>query len=60
MLSCSAIGTVGQVSRKVHDFVERTGADELIVTSQIYDQQARLRSYELLMEAVREPVGCES
>ncbi len=29
-------------------FVARTGADELMVTSQIFDHQARVRSYELL------------
>ena len=29
--------------------------DELMVTAQVFDHQARLRSYELLMEAVRQP-----
>jgi hypothetical protein len=28
-------------------FIERTGADELMVTSQIFDQAHRLRSYEI-------------
>ena len=55
LFSCSAVGSPATVARQVEQFVERTGADELIVTSQIYDHQARLRSYELLMEAVRVP-----
>ena len=53
LFSCSAVGSPATVARQVQEFVERTRADELIVTSQIYDHRARLRSYELLMEAVR-------
>ena len=52
VLSCSAIGTPETVRKAVEAFVERTGADELMVTAQIYDHAARVRSYELLMEAV--------
>ena len=47
-LACSAVGAPETVRRGVEDFVSRTGADELIVTSQIYDHAARLRSYEIL------------
>lgn len=55
-LSCSAIGSPETVRRQTLDFLERTGADELIVTAQIHDHQARRRSYQLLAEAVmREP-----
>ena len=50
-LSCSAIGSPATVKGQVAAFVERTGADELMVTSQIFDHQARLRSYELLASA---------
>ena len=31
-------------------FVERTGADEVIVSSHIYDHGARLRSYQIAAE----------
>jgi luciferase family oxidoreductase group 1 len=51
-LSCSAVGSPDTVRRGVSDFVARTQADELIVTSQIYDHAARLRSYEILAEVV--------
>jgi luciferase family oxidoreductase group 1 len=60
IFSCSAIGSPETVRRQVDAFVERTQADELIVTAQIYDHAARLRSYELLMDAVRVPAGVEA
>ena len=41
-------------------FVERTRPDELMVTAQIYDHEARARSYDLLMEAVRQPALTEA
>lgn len=52
VLSCSAIGGPARVREQVAAFVDRTGADELMITSQIYDHQARLRSYQLLAESV--------
>jgi luciferase family oxidoreductase group 1 len=48
LLSCSAIGSPATVQAAVEHFTERTGADELMIVSQIFDHQARLRSYELL------------
>lgn len=33
---------------------ERARPDELMVTAQVFDYQARLKSYELPMEAVRQ------
>ncbi|MCL6729801.1 LLM class flavin-dependent oxidoreductase [Sphingomonas hankyongi] len=55
VLSASAIGSQETARRQMEEFVERTKPDELIVTAQIYDHEARLRSYELLMEAVSQP-----
>ena len=34
-------------------FAARTGADELILTGQIYDHAARLRSFEIAAAAAR-------
>ncbi|WP_426115404.1 LLM class flavin-dependent oxidoreductase [Massilia sp. PWRC2] len=45
VLSCSAIGSPITVKRAMDAFIARTGADELMVTSQIFDHQARLHSY---------------
>ena len=50
VLSCSAIGSPARVREQVEAFVAKTGADELMITSQIYDHQARLRSYQLLAQ----------
>jgi alkanesulfonate monooxygenase SsuD/methylene tetrahydromethanopterin reductase-like flavin-dependent oxidoreductase (luciferase family) len=47
VLSCSAIGSPRTVLAGLNAFVERTGADELMITSQIFDHGARLRSYEI-------------
>ena len=47
MLSCSVVGSLDTVRRGLEAFAARTGADELMVTSQIYDHEARVRSYEL-------------
>ena len=52
LLSCSAIGSPATVAEETRAFIERTGADELMVTSQIYDHAARVRSYELLAESL--------
>ena len=50
-LACSFVGTPAAVREGLGAFVERTGADELMVVAQMYDHEARLRSYELLASA---------
>ncbi|HEX8126225.1 MAG TPA: LLM class flavin-dependent oxidoreductase [Allosphingosinicella sp.] len=52
VLTCSAIGDAATVKAQIEAFVQRTGADELMITSQIYDHSARLRSYEIVAEAM--------
>ena len=47
VLACTAIGAPHTVREKVEAFIARTGADELMVTCQIYEHKARLRSYEI-------------
>ncbi len=49
--ACSAVGTQGTVARGLHDFVARTGANELMIVSQIYDFEARCRSFEITARA---------
>ncbi len=49
-LSCSVVGGPQAVREGLRDFQARTGADEIIVTAQIFDHAARLRSYEILAE----------
>jgi luciferase family oxidoreductase group 1 len=47
VLSCSAIGAPATVRASLKAFIDRTGADELMITSQIFDHSARRRSYEI-------------
>ena len=47
VLSCAAIGSPDSVRKGLQDFIERTQADELMITAQIYEHAARLRSYEI-------------
>ena len=46
-LSSSAVGSPETVRRGLDAFIARTCADELIVTSQIFDHAARLKSFEI-------------
>jgi luciferase family oxidoreductase group 1 len=50
-LSCSIVGSPAEVRAGLQSFVERTGADELMVTAQIFDHAARLRSFEIAAQA---------
>jgi luciferase family oxidoreductase group 1 len=56
MLACSIVGSPETVQSGITRFVAATGADELMVTSQIFDHAARLRSYEITAQA-RERLG---
>ena len=47
VLSCSAAGAPATVRNVLAAFIERTRADELMITAQIFDHAARLRSYEI-------------
>jgi luciferase family oxidoreductase group 1 len=48
MLSVTVVGAPDTVRRGLDAVAERTRADELMLTSQIYDHAARLRSYEIV------------
>lgn len=52
MLSCSFYGTPKNIKAKISPLIEDTGADELIVAAAIWDHAARVRSFELLAEAM--------
>jgi luciferase family oxidoreductase group 1 len=45
------VGSPETVRRELIELQQRTGADELIVTTMVHDHADRLRSYELLAEA---------
>jgi luciferase family oxidoreductase group 1 len=54
VLSCATIGSPATVREGLRSFIERTGADELMITSQMFDHSARLRSYEITAQVRRE------
>ena len=43
----SVVGSPSTVSEKLEEFIELTGADELLLTGQIYEHSARLTSFEI-------------
>lgn len=52
MLSRSYVGSPATVREGLAGYLEETQADEVIVASAIHDHKARLRSYELLAQAM--------
>ncbi len=51
-MSCSVVGSPSTVRDGLLQFVEQTQVDEVIVVSAIYDHAARLRSYEIVADAL--------
>jgi alkanesulfonate monooxygenase SsuD/methylene tetrahydromethanopterin reductase-like flavin-dependent oxidoreductase (luciferase family) len=51
MLARSIVGSPGTVRTGIEALVAETGADELIVVSDVYDHATRLRSFELIANA---------
>jgi luciferase family oxidoreductase group 1 len=51
VLACTAVGSPETVRRWLLEFAARTQADELIIASQIFDHQLRLRSYAIAAQA---------
>ncbi|MBO6900562.1 MAG: LLM class flavin-dependent oxidoreductase [Rhizobiaceae bacterium] len=49
-LAEAIVGAPETVRQGLSEFIARTGVDEIIATAQIYDHEARLRSYEVLAE----------
>jgi luciferase family oxidoreductase group 1 len=48
VLPCTAIGSPDTVRAQLQAFIGRTGADELMITSQTFDHPQRLRSFEIV------------
>jgi luciferase family oxidoreductase group 1 len=54
MLACSFHGSTETIKAKLAPLIQATGADELMIAAAIWDHQARVRSYELLAQAMAE------
>ena len=53
MLARSIVGSPDTVRSGIDALIEETGADELMIVSDVYDHAARLRSFELIAGAAR-------
>ena len=53
VLSCTAIGSPATTREALGAFIARTQPDELIITSQVFDHAARLRSFEIAAQILR-------
>jgi luciferase family oxidoreductase group 1 len=51
VLACAVVGSPQTVQDGLAAFIARTGADELMITAQIFDHRARRRSFEIVAEA---------
>jgi alkanesulfonate monooxygenase SsuD/methylene tetrahydromethanopterin reductase-like flavin-dependent oxidoreductase (luciferase family) len=51
MLARSIIGSADTIRSGIDALIVETGADELMVVSDVYDHAARLRSFELIAGA---------
>jgi len=49
-LACRVVGSPSTIRRGLIEFLERSGADEVMMTGHIFDHRARLRSYEIAAE----------
>lgn len=54
-LACSAVGSPATVQRELQGFIERYAPDEVILTGQIHDHGARLRSFEIAADILQSP-----
>ncbi len=53
VLTCAFVGSPGTVMQRLEKFMECHRPDELMVTAQIFDHAARLRSFQILSEISR-------
>ncbi len=53
MTTCSFIGSPETIKEDMDSFIAQTQVDEIMVTSHIYDHQARVHSYQLFAETLK-------
>jgi luciferase family oxidoreductase group 1 len=53
-LSFSIVGNKDMIREKLHLLQQQTEADEWIIAAQIYDHEARLKSYQIVSEIIQE------
>ncbi len=54
MLKYSFVGRKEAVAKQLDNFLQETGVDELMVVSNMYDHNDRIKSYGILAEIIKE------
>lgn len=54
MLACTFVGSKALVKEDMESFLQQTQVDEIMVSAHIFDHQAKLRSYEIFAELMRD------
>jgi luciferase family oxidoreductase group 1 len=54
MLACTFVGSKETVKEDMQSFLDQTLVDEIMVSAHIFDHQAKLRSYEIFAELMRD------
>lgn len=54
MLACTFVGSKALVKEDMESFLAQTQVDEIMVSAHIFDHQAKLRSYEIFAELMRD------
>ncbi len=52
MTACSFVGDEASITKQLKEFINYTGADEIMITSPIFDQQAKLRNLEIMKSVI--------
>jgi alkanesulfonate monooxygenase SsuD/methylene tetrahydromethanopterin reductase-like flavin-dependent oxidoreductase (luciferase family) len=50
MLACSVVGSPETVRNGIQGMIDRTNADELMIVSDIFDPEKRLKSFEIIAD----------
>lgn len=50
MLACSFVGSQERVKTHIDSFIQQTGVNELMITTNVYDQEERLKSLKLFSD----------
>ena len=56
VMNCSAIGDAQTIAQQTRQFIEEYNVDELIISCQMHNHDARVRSYEILANALADCV----
>ncbi len=54
MLKYTFVGSKETIQTELTEFIDKTGADELMIASYLYDHQKRIQSHRLFAEVMKE------